>query len=34
VRDGPMVSLAKMMLMTSRFIITNKRTNFFLVSDI
>jgi hypothetical protein len=24
-----MVSLAKMMLMTSRFIITNKRTNFF-----
>jgi hypothetical protein len=29
VRDGPMVSLAKMILITSRLIITNKRIKFF-----
>jgi hypothetical protein len=29
VKDGPMVSLAKMILITSRLIITNKRINFF-----
>jgi hypothetical protein len=30
VRDGLLVSLAKMILITSRLIITNKRINFFL----
>ncbi len=30
VRHGPMVSLAKMILITSRLIITNKRIKFFL----
>jgi hypothetical protein len=29
VRDGPMVSLAKFILITSRLIITNKRIKFF-----